>query len=232
LSDATFHVFTRSVASLLFLPGKIMSRTLPLAVLSLFFFSFISSASAVTVIDTIGADTFAGGGGWTVADTQVSQQAIALPFNSSGAVTVESIVAFIAGTGTIDFGIMTDNGGRPSGTFLFSRMVSLSDSNPITLTSLDWSILGGTPYWLAAIPHTGEFGAWQDNPTGARGTLAFGFDNVWNFSTDAPLPEALISTDVITITPPPPATPLPAALPLFASGLTGAVLLARRRKRS
>src|SRR5262252_2761087 len=205
-----------------------MSRKLPLAVLSLFFLSFISRASAVTVIDTIGADTFAGGGGWTVADVSFSQQAIALPFNSSGAVTVESIIAFVAGTGTIDFGIMTDNGGRP-GTFLFSRTLSLSDSNPITLTSLDWSILGGTPYWLAAIPHDGEFGAWQDNPAGSRGTLAFGFNNVWNFSTEAPLPEALITTDVITITPPPPATPLPAAFPLFASGLAGAVLLARRR---
>jgi hypothetical protein len=203
-----------------------MLRQFTAAALFLTIFDFAPRASATTIIDTIQGDTFNCCAGWTVSNIPGNVQSIALPFNSASAVTITDITAFVGGSegGSIDFGIMSASGSIPSGTFLFHQTVGLTTS-AIVLTSLNWSLSAGD-YFLAAVPAS-VFGggAWQSNPN-LQGPFPFSSGTVnsnWIVSSVSNLPEALISSNDVT------ATPLPAALPLFAGGLGLIGLLARRR---
>ena len=189
----------------------------------------VSQASATTILDTtVGSSNNTA---WSLFDDGSGNFAsVALPFTWGAAITVTDVTAYInlttAGPGSVDLGIMADNGsGVPSGTFLYSTVVSLDQTNPVVLSSLNWSISGNTQYWLAAIAASGTSAEWQahsaavgtfaDNSTGGGGWQAY--DNI-------NLPEAVIASNVS-------ATPLPAALPLFLSGAGGFGLLAWRRKK-
>jgi hypothetical protein len=190
-------------------------------------FGLMPRASAATIFDTTGGTTFICCGGWAVSNIPGgSQQSIALRFNSASAVTVTDITAYLgsANGGSVDFGIMSNNGLTPSGTFLFHQTVSLGPS-PINLSSLNWSISGGVDYWLTAIADLGTEVGWNfnDNLIGLLGFSHFvNGTEVWESGVNL-FPKAIISSNEIV-------TPVPAALPLFATGLGALGLLGWRRK--
>jgi hypothetical protein len=148
----------------------------------------------------------------------------AVPNNiSNNPWTITSIDTSISaqfGPVTLDLGIMADNGGRPSGTFLSSVTLDAS-IDPVSLTSLDWSIDSGAKYWFAAIAHNDD-AQWVGSQV--QGTFAFASgDQPW-MTEVGDLPGARIAGFE---------TPLPGALVLFASGLGGiGVFGVRGRKRA
>jgi hypothetical protein len=191
-----------------------------------FMLGSITQISAATIRDTINGDSYQPfSGGDTVSNTAAFFVAVALPFSSPISTTITNITAYIANTGSVDIGIMVDSSGVPSGIFLHDQVVSLSIPSPVSLTSLSWNITGGNTYWLAAIASSGTSAAWQlhanTSDIVAAETVAGG---AWTSLPGNELPEALISSDVTT-------TPLPAALPLFATGLGALGLLGWTRKR-
>jgi hypothetical protein len=150
-------------------------------------------------------------------------QSVAVSFMSNNAWTITSIDTSISaqfGSVTLDLGIMADSGGRPSGTFLSSVTIDAS-TDPVSLTSLDWSIDNGAKYWFAAIAHNDD-AQWVGSQI--QGTFGFASGDTW-MTESGPLPGALIRADLTS------ATPLPGAFALFASGLGGFGLFGLRRKR-
>jgi hypothetical protein len=180
-------------------------------------------ASSTTLLDTTNGVSCCLGGGDLVGTTD--DQSLGVSFQSVSAVTITDVVAYItlyqSTSASINIGIMADNSGVPTGTFLFDTVSSLSGTNAVTLSSLDWLIAAGT-YWLVATPDTNE-GIWTTSTT-YTGVFAFANPSSggqWVDTTDE-LPMAIVSS-----------TPLPGALPLCASGL-GAIgwLLARRKRKN
>ena len=159
-------------------------------------------AAASVILDTIDGQSFAGyGNGSAVYDNGISSESLALPFSSTKSTSIDDVTAFIGGSsGQVTLGIMTDTSGVPSGTFIDSTVVGVSNK-PITLSSLNWSIFGATTYWLAAVPLSGTFASWNGS---AYGNYAYSStDNGaavgtgrWNGVTSYLLPEALITTGV------------------------------------
>jgi len=190
------------------------------------------TASATTLLDTrqgipfseinVSSDVFNFGGS--------SFQSSAIAFSVSSPAMITEVVANIGGqVGHVHLGIMASDNGNPSGTFLTNESVEIvySTTHGVDLTSLDWALPTAGTYWLAAVA----------DPFGDVGTTVGGFDlnhnisgtfgyqninsgNHWNHLNQI-LPEVLIVGT----------TPLPAALPLFASGLGALGLLGWRRKR-
>jgi len=117
----------------------------------------------------------------------------------------------------VQIGLMTAS----SGTFITGDVadVTLSNSSPIDLTSLAWSISPGHTYWLVAIGDPGANGGWNVSPSAQNSWTA----NGGLINTIEP-PEAIVTGGS--------ATPAPAALPLFAGGLGFVGYLTRRRKQS
>jgi hypothetical protein len=217
---------------------EVAMRWIGSAILSLMLLSFGQSASAATLLDTIQGRSF---GPFPLQGYAVSENAgfinsLAIPFSSASATTITDVTAYIGTfpgqSGGVTLGIMADNGfGVPTGIFLpnLFEHVSINDTDPIVLNSLNWSIAGGTPYWLGAIADVGTAtGGWQFN-TAATGEYAFFATQIGFWQAQSPVapPMALISANSLTI----PSTPLPAALPMFAGGLGVLGLLGWRRKR-
>src|SRR4030081_1076983 len=150
--------------------GNILTAALVAASLS------ASSASATVLIDTITAP-YLPGAGWAVDNNGGNGQSVALRFSSGTATTITDITAYIGSFGSINFGIMADLAGAPSGSFLDSTVVSLSTSNPVILSSLNWSVVAGSTYWLAAIAPDGNFAGW--NYDSSVGTFAYTFNGQW-----------------------------------------------------
>lgn len=128
---------------------------------------------------------------------------------------------------TLDLGLMADDNGHPSGTFLASATITAS-FDPVTLASPDWSIDGGAKYWLVAIAHSDDpFAVIDAQWVGSQiqGTFAFTSGDAGTWMTQSgDLPGALITGFE---------TPLPGALVLFASGLGGiGVFGVRGRKKA
>jgi len=85
-------------------------------------------------------------------------QSLAVPFTVTNAVTVNSIVAAITVEGGVNVGIMTDAGGLPSDSWLYSQLWIDPIAN-ISLGNVNWS-LGAGNYWLAAVVVADGAGIW------------------------------------------------------------------------
>jgi hypothetical protein len=185
-------------------------------------------ASATTLVNTIDGP-YSLESGWLVHNTGANPQSIALPFSSGTATTISDITAYIEpdpGTsGSINFGIMADATGTPSGVFLDSVVVTLSGANPVTLSSLNWSVVAGSTYWLAAEATSGTSAFWEFNTTHPQGTIAGSLSpggGPWS-TTNTFLPEA----SVVGISG---AVPEPTTWAMMILGFAGIGFLAYRRK--
>jgi hypothetical protein len=145
--------------------------------------------------------------------------------------TITSVEAYISG-GSGTLGIMNNvSGGKPSGTFISGDSSAITGGLvPVNLTSLNWSLAAGT-YWLVAVADFGSIMRWQfefGNPLGSQwaSTSDGSGETGWVAGLPGSSPLALIS-GTATVS----STPLPAALPLFATGLGALGLLGWRRKR-
>ena len=217
---------------------ELVMRRVRSAILSLMILSFGQSASAATLLDTIQGRSFGPFPlqGYAVSENAGFANSLAIPFSSVSATTITDVTAYIGTfpgqSGAVTLGIMADNGfGVPTGIFLpnLFQHASINDTNPIVLSSLNWLIAGGTPYWLGTIADVGtETGGWQFN-TDVTGEYAFFATQIGFWEAQSPVapPMALIGANSLTI----PSTPLPAALPMFAGGLGVVGFLGWRRKR-
>jgi len=186
-------------------------------------FCATTSAPAATILDTTSGNAFGSSSDRRGISTG---QSLALPFSAPTATTITSIVAYIGSSGanSLDIGIMADSGGLPSGSFLFDQVVSANLLNPVNLSSLNLSIAAMTTYWLVANAVSGTaFWEFNDALSGGWAIKNGMTGNQW-FPQSGPLPEAIISDNSSVV-------PLPAALPLFATGLGALGLLSWRRKR-
>jgi hypothetical protein len=215
---------------------NICSRKLLLGLSALVFSIASTPAPADVLLNTI-SGTFSPQSGVNVANTVSpinTQESDAVSFSSTTSTTISQIIAFISALPSdsttqaqaITLGIMADAGGIPSGTFLDSSHVTLSSSSPVTLNSLDWSINGGTTYWLTAIADSGTFAAWNENgDNGVRWAFtasgAF-LDSHWNGTSGAPPPEA----EIFSVA----AVPEAPTYAMMILGFAGIGLLAYRRK--
>jgi len=118
---------------------------------------------------------------------------------------------------TLNLGIMADNGGRPSGTFL-SSVTLTAGPDPLSIAALNWSIGGGAKYWFAVIAHNDD-AQWIGSQL--QGTFGFSSGDTW-MTESGPLPGAQITGFE---------TPLPGAFVLFASGLGGIGMLGVRGRK-
>jgi hypothetical protein len=151
---------------------------------------------------------------------------VAVSFSSPTSTTISEIDAFIglippnSTNQTMTIGIMSDAAGLPSGNFLDSSLVTLSTSRPVTLTSLNWAINGGTTYWLTAVASDGTVGAWND--TGASDTWAVA-NNLTNWAT---LTNSAPEAEIFSVA----AVPEAPTYAMMILGFAGIGLLAYRRK--
>jgi hypothetical protein len=187
-------------------------------------------ASAATILDTTNGAFSNPSSGSSVANTNFFRQAVAVPFTIGSAATITDVAAYIGldtfldlGGASVDIGIMADASSIPSGTFLFHQIATLSTSNPVTLSSLTWSIGSGS-YWLAAFATLNSYGIWDLDEANVQPFATFA--NTWTPHTQDGVPQARILGDFADTV-----TPLPGALPLFAGGLSALGLLGWRRKR-
>lgn len=173
---------------------KLKSVLLGTVLVGLSFAGGVRLAEAGVILDTINGNSFAGYSGWYV-DGDPYDQSIALPFSSAGNTVIADVTAFIGGgSGQITLGIMADAAGLPSGTFINSSTVTVG-SSPITLSGLDWSISGGTTYWLVAVGSAGSDLAWNFSGNGpfAYSQTLGAAGGTWSGYTGG-LPEATISS--------------------------------------
>jgi hypothetical protein len=196
-------------------------------------FGLSSQASATTIIDTINGAPFVGVNGYTLCNNcNTSDQAVGLEFNLASPTTIRSVDAYIFEfkdlSAAVTLGIMSNASGSPSGSFISGDSSNIMPgAGPINLTSLNWSLAAGT-YWLVAVANVGSSLAWQGQTnTGFTWAFTFTGDGTsgWNNTSLLPVPMALISDVAV------PSVPLPAAFPLFATGLGALGLLGWRRKR-
>lgn len=178
---------------------------------------------AEVLLDTFAAGNTAPGPSWSLySETDVnggySGQGLAVSFSASSAVTIDSILAAITGSGNVTLGIMSDVGGVPANSFLHSTVLSNPTAN-VSLTGLNWA-LGAGNYWLAAVGQAGFSGTWPGGITGAGWAFTMNSPTNWLPTSGNDNPAARITTAV-----PEPET---YAMLLAGLGLMGA--MARRRK--
>jgi hypothetical protein len=107
-----------------------------------------STASATTLLDTIGNLTYNLSppawefDGW---------QELAVPFSTASAVTATYVKAYAWNSGQVEFGVMADASGLPSGSFLYGADTLTSQSAPAILSSLNWSLAANSNYWLVGV---------------------------------------------------------------------------------
>ena len=181
-------------------------------------------ATANTLLNTVGGD----GGAYAVSSSPSFAQSVGIQFSTGSNTQVTGVEAYIGTSGTVELGLMADVNGLPSGTFITgdTAVASLSFA-PINLTSLGWSVSPESTYWLVAVNSSDTLTLWSFNSSvSAVWSFTHTSDGSgsWSQQTSSSPPQAII-TGGATI------TPLPAALPLFATGLAGLGLLGWRRKR-
>lgn len=193
-------------------------------------------ASATTIADTtVGVDPTLTGG----FAVEYGTQAVASGFTSDTPATIRYIDAYLHGGEIVQLGLMASDAttGGPSGTWLYApQNIQLTSTNTVILSSLNWSIEAGQRYWLTAVDNPEIYdGAWMyqwDASYHIPYAVSYTFGNPSDASTwrvngppTGQAPAAFISTDDIQ------ATPLPAALSLFATGAGVLGLLGWRKKR-
>jgi hypothetical protein len=209
---------------------NICSRKMFLGLSALVFSIASTPAPADVLLNTINGLPFLRTTGEDVEDVEDASPintSVALSFSSPVSTTISEIDAFIglipplSTNQTITLGIMSDGGGRPSGHFLDSSLVTLSLSSPVTLTSLNWAINGGTTYWLAAVASDGTVGAWNDNGAMDRWAVTNNQGN-WGVVAGSSAPEA----EIFSVA----AVPEAPTYAMMILGFAGIGLLAYRRK--
>jgi PEP-CTERM motif len=186
-------------------------------------------ASADVILNTITQPVQPNGAGWTlVRNVSGEYQSIGLSFSSPNATTITEVDAYItdgcclAGqtAHTVTLGIMADNSGLPSGIFFDSALVTLNANDPVTLSSLNWSIAAGTTYWLAAVASDGTFAGW--NYGSDQGVVAYTTSQFsgWQTASDF-LPEAEIFAAAV---------PEPSAWAMMILGFAGIGFMAYQRR--
>lgn len=194
-----------------------------------------SASQAIVLQDTIGGDAYAypGNIGYGVYDAgSLGSQSVGLRFFSAASTQVNGIQAYIGpqdgATGptfTFTLGIMKDNAGIPSGTFLHKTHLAADSAHPVLLNNLNWSIGVGS-YFLVAIADFGTLNSWQSSTTQAGlFALTFGGPNDNWLAVNGSLPAAIISTENIA------AVPLssPALPSMVVGGLMMGWIVSRRR---
>ena len=206
-----------------------------IAIAGLALFGLSSQASATTILDTTNGVAFNGGAGEFIQNIPgvAPLQSLAITFSLSSPGTIQSIQAYIyqvSGSSAVFIGIMNNTGSNlPSGTFISGDALTIGPGlGPINQTSLSWSLAAGT-YWLAAVATPDSSLKWQT----AGGlvhdyAVGDGTGNNWNLTPgglgDTEPMAKILGIETAT-------TPLPAALPLFATGIGGLGLLGWRRRR-
>jgi PEP-CTERM motif len=180
-------------------------------------------ASADVLLNTITGSFQPGTGGDIIAPVQSP----GIEFSSATATVVTEIKAFIgtnAGSGTVTIGIMGDSAGVPSGTFIDSITTTAASATPIDLTSLNWSIDAGTPYWLAATSNSDNV-SWQAGSS--IGSVGVNQNNAagWTVIPGAHLPQAEIFASPISSS-----VPEPSTWAMMILGFAGVGFMAYRRK--
>ena len=197
-----------------------------------------SQASAATILDTTNSQSmllppvFGVGNGQIIESSPAPGQSIGIPFTLSSAGTIQSVTAYIAefvGLSSVEIGIMNNSVNVPNGSFISGDTFTVAAPNPavpINQTGLNWSLAAAT-YWLVAVGAPGAL-EWQ-TLNGVSGNYAKGNGTGTGGWTSAGglEPMALIQGTGTVVSP----VPLPATLPLFATGLGALGLLGWRRKR-
>jgi hypothetical protein len=197
------------------------------------------SACASTIFDDFGSgDSYQEGVGWTVAGASSSVGYYQPSMLFTPAVTA-SVSQIIVGIGNVDattpdsatFSLYTDNGGA-LGTSLGSWSVTGLPASASTADTVETisgitgvTLTGGTAYFLSASAPSTTWDSWNENSTGITGTVLLDCSESFCGTTDGTLGAFEILGSPVS------ATPLPAALPLFAGGLGALGLLGCRRKR-
>jgi hypothetical protein len=198
------------------------------------FLTFASTSYAATIFTDFGpGDSYSSSG--YVVSTAASVEGLtitsAMGFTSAINADVTEIDIAIqnaAGTNsgtTISLHLGSDTG-PTIGSWVLGTLPSFSTSGPSGITTISGitgtHLIAGDTYFLVAVAANDDFNAWNLNDQGVNGTVAqngVAFDN-----------QTLGAFDVLGASTA--ATPLPAALPLFATGLGGLGLLGWRRKRA
>lgn len=157
-------------------------------------------AHALVVLDTFGPADTAPGLTWSLynPDPAAGGQSLAVPFNLVGAVTVDSILTSIDGTGVFSLRIVADAAGLPTGSVLFSTALSNPTANTLA-SGLGWSLAAGN-YWLAAEATAGSNGGWKGGDQVGTQNWAFTFDAVntaWNGTGPNDAPAARINVTAV-----------------------------------
>jgi PEP-CTERM motif-containing protein len=178
--------------------------------LALLFTISVSAAKADIIYDTINpATVFPVFSSYPINNTDFESQSIAMGFTATSDLTVTSILAYISLNfgDSIELGIMGDDGGKPSGTFLYQATVVPGNVTPVSLANLSWTLSGSATYWLAAVaaPHT--YANWAlnfaipDNLVGVNQTP--GATGPWGAGLDDPAQVRIEGTFAVAPVPEP-----------------------------
>jgi hypothetical protein len=187
-----------------------------------------TQASADILLNTI-TTTFQPDQGYGVSNANGLGQSVAISFSSPNATTITEVDAYIgmfhSSSGSITLGIMADASGKPSGSFLDSALVTLSETNPVVLSSLNWSINAGTTYWLTAMATNQTSAVW--NQSTDFGPVAHTTSNAtgpWLTAARIPQPQVEIFAGVAAV-------PEPSTWAMMLLGFAGVGFMAYRRSR-
>ena len=137
-------------------------------------------------------------------------------------------------TGSFSVSLYNDDSAAPAAVALFTTSPALPDSilsgspTAVDFGPVSWSLAANTRYWIG-LNGVGSQVTWSwSTDTSGVGVSGEYFVNAnGTFTNDNGPYQMLLTGNPVSVS----ATPLPAALPLFASGLGALGLLGRRKKR-